>query len=180
MKRFVIVNGAALAAACWVSQSALTPVSGAAQTTLAVGGGVTVPSGDYGDRSSYGRHAMAGLRVGVPAFPVAARFEALYHRIPGKVGETNDETMVAGKISAVFSIGLPVGPGLYFLGGLGRYRTTQDSSASASSQNGAHGGLGGRFRLLGLGLFAEGQVINRFQATGEGFRHVTVTAGFEF
>ena len=151
-----------------------------AQTRLMLGVGATIPNGDYRDQTTYGNHAMAALQIGVPAFPLSARFDGLYHRVGAKPGTANNETIVAGKVSAVFAIGLPVGPGLYLLGGLGRYRATKGSSTNAVSHGGVHAGLGARFRLLGIGLFAEGQLVQRSLSSEQTARHLTLSAGLEF
>lgn len=151
-----------------------------AQTTLMLGVGTTHPAGNYGEQADWGRHAKAALQLGVPAFPLSARFEGVYHNIPGSDGTGNSETLIAGKLGAVFTLGLPVGPGFHFLGGLGRYRSDKESAQTTLSHNGAHGGVGGRFRLLGIGVWAEVQVVNRFDVGSDSARHATVTAGLEF
>ena len=170
----------ALAGAGLLIAQAVSPTPAFSQTSLMLGVGSTLPTGTYAEQTELGRHAKLALRVGVPAFPLSGRFEGVYHDIPGSAGTQNDETMVAGKISAVFGVGLPVGPGLYFLGGLGRYRSTKEASDATVGHNGVHGGIGARIRLLGLGIFVEGQVVNRSGVGDDDARHMTVSAGLEF
>src|ERR1043165_6288018 len=50
-----------------------------AQGGLMVGGGLSLPQGDYKDAVKSGYHGMAGLNFGVLGAPLGVRVDAAYH-----------------------------------------------------------------------------------------------------
>ena len=160
-----------------------TPAQG--QARLLVGVGVSSPNGEFAERADLGRHGRAGIQVGVPAFPLSFRADGEYHRLPEDAGagtatDGSYTVMVAGTASAVFTLGIGVGPSVYVLGGLGRYRTDTSDSGEPDTDSGIHAAGGVGFGLLGLGLFAEARVVRISKGQDESNRMVLLTLGARF
>jgi hypothetical protein len=127
---------------------------------LMVGGGLSNPIGDFADEAEPGYHALAGVQVGVPAFPLAGRLEGAYHSF-GESDAGVKTKVLSGTLSVVLSLG-GVGLTPYFLAGLGRYRVDQDTEVldlDPVHETGFHGGFGVDIGALGFGGFAEIRVV---------------------
>ncbi len=82
-----------------------------------VGGGLVLPSGDYGNYAKTGYGGMAGVNLAFPALPIGVRVEGLY-LYNSHEGADSSTSLYGGMASATYGIG--TGPaGLYLIGGVG-------------------------------------------------------------
>jgi hypothetical protein len=151
----------------------LVPVVGAAQVRLMGGAGLSSPIGAFGDVADVGWHATAGLQLGVPSLPVGLRADGAYHSF-GEASPAPKVSMLSGALSVVVTLpGVGLEP--YFLGGVGRYRSSV-KGADATSENGFHGAFGVNIGALGFGGFAEVRLVS-VNGGGSDSRFVTATVG---
>ena len=178
-----------------VAQTPRRPVS------VGLGGGGTVPMGDFAKDVKTGGHVLGFLQYQPVAGPWAVRGEAMYSRsrytddFLSFVGATSGDNLSSGVLyggaSALYSsAGRTGGARPYLIGGLGLYRLTatlQDNSGTSVSRSengfGFNGGAGVRFGGS-LGLFAEAR-FHQFSITPEGGAKATsqlipVSLGFSF
>lgn len=148
--------------------------------------GASMPTGDAGDVSKMGYHAMGTLAWSVPTMPVGFRFDAQYNMLSGKDfgGISAPDLNILG-VTANATWGMPmaaspVSP--YLIGGLGMYR----SSASDCSGSGCSGtdfgfnvGVGTKFALSGFGTFAEVRY-HSIQADGGSYNFIPISFGIMF
>ena len=99
-----------------------------------IGGGVVMPSGEYGDFAKTGYGGMAGVNLSVPALPVGVRVEALYLYNPhDEAIDAGSTSLYGGMASATYGIGGPTG--LYLLGSLGYMNHAYNAPAGGTSAN---------------------------------------------
>jgi len=147
-----------------------------AQARLMVGGGISIPSGDFADAVDAGKHGRVGLQVSVPVFPVSLRAEGEIHSFSEATGG-DKANLINGTVSAVLSLG-GIGLSPYVIAGLGSYRF-KTSAAEAVTNRGIHGGFGASIGALGLGGFAEARLVN-IDGDGDDRRYIVSTIGFRF
>jgi hypothetical protein len=170
MKRLHVVC-AAVAAMVAVASAA------EAQVQVGIGAGPSFPIGDYADHASTGFNVQGGVRVGIPLFPVAARADALYNQWAGEDGNDN---VLGGALAAELALpGVVFTP--YFLAGAGVYRVSiaHGDHRDEETKAGFNAGLGARFGLGGLGVFAEAR-LHATSVDGESVQFIPVTFGVRF
>ncbi len=169
--------------------------------TVGLGGGGTVPTGDFANDVKTGAHFLGFLQYRPATGPWAVRGEVLYSHAKytddflSDVGATAGDDLSSGVVYAGASALYSTGRGNartapYLIGGLGLYRLSatlkDDSNASVSrSENGFgfNGGAGVRFGGS-MGFFVEAR-FHQFSITPEGqpkstSRLIPVSAGFSF
>lgn len=83
-----------------------------------VGGGLVLPSGEYGDLAETGYGGIGGLNLSFPALPIGVRVEGMYLYNSHKGTDAGSTSLYGGMASATYGIG--TGPaGLYLIGGVG-------------------------------------------------------------
>jgi hypothetical protein len=152
------------------------PTAVDAQARLMVGGGISSPSGDFGDNVDTGQHVRVGLQVGVPVFPVALRGEGEIHNFSEATG-SDQAKLINGTVSGVVSLG-GIGLSPYIIAGIGSYRFDA-SAAEAVTNRGIHGGFGASIGALGLGGFAEVRLV-KIDGDATDTRYIAGTIGFRF
>jgi hypothetical protein len=157
----------------------LLPAAAHAQVPrILVGGGLSTPTGDFSDVAGAGYHARAGLQLGVPAFPLAARLDGGYHSF-GESDAGAKYKMLNGTLSAVLSLG-GIGLSPYVIAGIGRYRIDRELGAvdpDATTHGGFHGGFGVNLGALGFGGFAELRYV-QINTDGANLKYLPLTVGF--
>ena len=178
-----------------MAQAPRRPVS------VGLGGGGTVPIGDFADDVKTGPHILGFLQYQPAIGPWAVRGEVLYSRarytdnflddVGATAGDNLSSGVLFGGASALYTGGRRNGGvSPYVIGGLGFYRLTatlkDDSRTSLStSENGFgfNGGAGVRFGGS-LGLFVEAR-FHQFSITPERgpkstYQFIPVSLGFSF
>jgi hypothetical protein len=162
-----VVVGAAL-----VALAAATPVMAQGGAKFSVGGGLTLPLGDFGDAANTGWHGLAAVSFVPNNFPVGIQIDGMYQRFGGDedvFGNDVNLQLIQGTANAVYrfetSEGTKVHP--YLIGGIGLYnfKETGDGVVGDPGSNtdfGINGGAGFDFQAGALGLFVEGRFHNVF------------------
>jgi outer membrane protein with beta-barrel domain len=154
--RLVLASATVLAASILVSGAA------GAQASLGLGGGPTIPVGDFKTSYSTGYNVLTTLDVHAPHVPLRLRFDGMFNHLSGRtsqfgtvVGRSQVWTVNANLV-ADFRVapGMPLVP--YLIGGLGYYNANVGVSGTGRGGDfGVNGGAGLRVPLAGLALFGE-------------------------
>jgi len=138
-----------------------------------LGGGLTLPTGDYGTFDKTGWHLLGLIQLPISNSPIHLRFDALYGSTSHK-GGGGSTTLTGATADLLYHIGeraSSVRP--YVLGGLGIYNVSDGSSATKFAY-----GLGGGI-LFGLGgshAFLEGRYVS-VQTSGSSLTFFPITLG---
>lgn len=138
-----------------------------AQAKFFVGGGVTMPMGDYGDFAATGWMAMGGVQLSFPALPIQIRVEGLYGSNAHDGPQTDKTNLYGGMANVVYTIGAgpsPIKP--YLVGGVGYLDHHFDAGNTGFSNADEWkavfgGGAGIGFGLGPLQAFAEARYLTR-------------------
>jgi outer membrane protein with beta-barrel domain len=143
-----------------------------------VGGGITLPTGDYGTVDKAGWHVLGLIQLPISQSPIHLRFDAMYGSTSHKAGFGSGNTKLTGATAdLVYHLGerrASVRP--YVLGGLGIFDVSDGSSQSKFAF-----GLGGGI-LFGVGTmhaFAEARYIS-VQTSGSSLTFIPISVGLMF
>ena len=146
---------------------ALALFAGAAQAqtafTIGTGAGISVPIGDLSDTHGLGWNAQANLGLHNTMWPVALRFDFMYHSLPGDdegVIEFSDLQVLAGVANAELYVARGAnGGGFFVVGGAGVYNFDAESEndGESSTDFGVLGGAGYKLAMTNLLLSIEGK-----------------------
>ena len=143
-----------------------------------VGGGITLPTGDYGTADKAGWHVMGLIQLPISQSPIHLRFDALYGSTSHKSGFGSGNTKLTGATAdLLYHLGdrrASVRP--YVLGGLGIFDVSDGSSTSKFAF-----GLGGGI-LFGVGTmhaFLEGRYIS-VQTSPSSLTFIPISVGLMF
>lgn len=173
MKRFltkVLVAGLGLA---------LVATPAFAQGGLMLGGGLTMPQGDFSDATKSGVHAMAAFDFGVLGAPLGVRVDGSYHLnyfdLPGDPDAAANTIAFGGDAVYTFP---SVGAKPYILGGItwASLKCSGDDCLSTESESATGFNVGGGVRFGGI--FAEAKYVS---IGGDlDIKFVPITVGFHF
>ncbi|HYK82142.1 MAG TPA: hypothetical protein VEU55_03280 [Gemmatimonadales bacterium] len=170
----LLTLGAALTAA---------PAGLRAQARVALGGGVTAPTGDYGSKDKTGWHAFAAALAPLPIANLRVRVEGTYGQTPHQ-GFTSGYTKIGGgSASVVWLLRRQALVRPYVLTGLGYYDVTTTAPGTPSvSQRGVAWSGGAGLALLGVGPalgFLEARYMT-IRTSGRGTNFFPITLGLVF
>ena len=178
-----VVLGAALMAS--VGAAPAVAQSGA---QFSLGGGLTLPLGDFGDAAGTGFHGLAAVAFAPANFPVGFQIDGMFHRLgidDDPIGGDVDANfqIIQGTANAVYRFvtaeDTKVRP--YLIGGVGLYNsklTGDDVPAGLDSETdfGINAGAGFDFVAGAVGLFVEGRFHNIF-TEDESTNFIPITVG---
>lgn len=150
-----------------------------AQGGLMVGGGLTLPRGDYADGVKSGYHLMGGLLFHAPGAPLGIRADAGYHLndldVAGDPDAKSNILAVSGDAVYAFP---GVGARPYVLGGVtwASIRCRGDDCLSDNSDSDVGYNIGGGVNLGGI--FAEARYVKIGGDVDAAF--IPITVGFRF
>jgi hypothetical protein len=159
------------------------PRPASAQVHFLIGGGLSSPSGDFGNAADVGYQGRAGIQIGFPVFPLSFRAEGELDRFSLKAG-SGHATIGAGTASAILSLG-GVGVSPYVIAGIGTYRTSATATvlgvqvSTHATDVGYHIGLGVKAGFMGFGLFGEARFVD-IATSGSHTRYFPITVGLSF
>jgi hypothetical protein len=143
-----------------------------------VGGGITLPTGDYGTSDKAGWHVMGLIQLPISNSPIHLRFDALYGSTSHKSTFGSGNTKLTGATAdLLYHLGesrASVRP--YIMGGLGIFDVSDGSSQSKFAF-----GLGGGI-LFGVGTmhaFAEARYMS-VQTSGSSLTFIPISVGLMF
>jgi outer membrane protein with beta-barrel domain len=145
-----------------------------------VGGGLTLPMGNYADRDKAGWNLVGLIQFPISQSPIHLRFDAMYGQTPHKSPASGNTTLTGATGDLLYHLGdraAKVRP--YVLGGLGVYNA--DFGGSSSSETKLAFGLGGGI-LFGVGTmhaFLEGRYMS-VQTSGSSLNFLPISLGVMF
>jgi opacity protein-like surface antigen len=161
---------------------------------VGIGGGMSVPTGDFKDAFDNGYNAQAFLMIKPPGLPLSFRVTGTFNRFDLKdvqvAGVESGYSQVAGGLANVTLHLLhgPVSP--YIMAGLGalNFKTYLDTSSGdqdvSDTKFGVDGGAGIAIKLGRLDAFVEGRIANVYTDKGvvdtKSIKYVPVTFGVIF
>ena len=160
----------------------------AAQASFSLGGGVTLPLGDFGDAAGTGFHGLAAVTFVPSGSPVGIQVDGMYQRLgvddDPVFGEIDaDFQVIQGTANAVYTFTTAEESTFhpYLIGGVGLYNmklTGDDVPDGIDSETdfGINAGAGFDFRAGAVGLFVEGRFHNVF-TEGESTNFIPITVG---
>jgi hypothetical protein len=181
---------------------ALCATSAHAQSTnqfhLSLGGGLSVPTGDFGSSTDNGYNLVVGVSAHQPNQALGLRAEGFFNQFNSN--EFSDTHLQVGGITGNatydFNLGSMSGGrrgrarnnadngGLYAIGGLGWYqaKVTTDNFGDLSSENHLGWNIGGGFRfpLSGFSAYIEARYNSMNLNGGSTLSFVPITVGLVF
>jgi opacity protein-like surface antigen len=169
--------------------------------SIAFGGGVSVPTGDYKQAFKNGYNGQGSIIFNLPGFPAAFRADLNYNKfsiknglssfgLPSGASPTDVSQQVLGGLANItipFRMG-PIAP--YVTGGVGafsmktNYGGTYSGTDSSQTKFAIDGGAGLSVKLFGLSAFIEGKINNIYTEKGtiakESVKFIPVTFGIVF
>lgn len=178
------VAALALSTALFASAAqAQTPVS------FGLGGGVTLPLGDFGDAAKTGFHGTGLVEFQPASLPVGIRLDGTFHRIGFSdlqedfAGEGNFQ-MITGTLNGVYTFQTAAESKFhpYIIAGAGVYNfkaNFDDFDDDSETKFGINGGAGFNMGMGGASIFVEGRFHNVF-TEGSSTTFVPITLGVRF
>ena len=175
MKR-VVLSMFAVALAAQVSAGSLQ-----AQVSVGVGGGLTVPLGDFGDAAKLGWHGLAHLGYGLPS-GLGFRGEFFYGQ--NKVDANVDAKfkLAGGMGSVTYDFQTSGGLKPYILGGVGYFQVKAEGGGGSVSESKVAfgGGAGLKFKAgSDANIFVESRYLS-VSTSGSSTTFVPLTVGVSF
>jgi Outer membrane protein beta-barrel domain len=159
-----------------------------AQAKFSLGGGLSLPLGDFGDATSTGWHGLGAVSFTPPNLPIGFQVDAMYNRFSfDNVPDDFDGNfrIFQGTANAVYTFQTSedskVHP--YLIGGVGFYNgkaSGDDVGDTESDTNfGLNGGAGFDFMAGAVGVFVEGRFHSVF-SEGDNTNFIPITVGVRF
>ena len=159
------------------------PARAQSPVSVGVAGGVSLPSGDFGDAANTGWHALGTIGVSTLMQPLGLRLDVAYNRFPEDAATPAGVKRVhfavtSGTLNVTYRLPMtnsPLSP--YVIAGLGAYHTSCSDSLTCegSTHFGWNGGLGLNIAALGLRPFLEA----RYHSTKD-LSFIPLTLGLRF
>jgi len=179
MKRMLVSSLAILTAGA----IAASPAAAQTRASFMLGGGLTVPLGDFGDAAKLGWHGLGGVEFGFPTLPVGIRVDGIYgqHKFENNPFTDGKFKLFGANADVVWHSKTP-GVQFYVLGGPGIYNVKADpdvGSGTDETKFALNGGAGIRFGTSMARFFAEGRYVNVF-TSGSDAHFIPLTVGVQF
>ena len=181
-----VVVGAAL-----VALAGATPVMAQSGAKFSVGGGLTLPLGDFGDVASTGFHGLAAVGFRPANLPIGFQIDGMYQRFGVEDAPDNfdgNTQIIQGTANVVYTFTTAEESTFhpYLIGGVGLYNskpTGDDFQAivgdESSTDFGFNAGAGFDFQAGSVGLFVEGRFHNVLSDGSDG-TFIPITVGVRF
>ena len=179
MSLLAVAVGAGLSAARAEAQQAT-------RFDFAVGGGVSVPTGNFDDAAKLGWHGMAAVRILPQSLPVGFQVDGNFARLSDESSLDIKSQMIYGTGNVLYQFRTSEESRLrpYLIGGVGMYNLDlkgKDVPTTASSETkfGINAGAGFDFKAGAASLFAEGRFHDVFTDASD-TQFVPITIGVRF
>ena len=182
--RVVSKSIAALALGILVS----APAAHAQGAEFSLGGGATLPLGDFGDAAKTGFHGLVGVSFAPSSFPLGIQVDAMYQRLKQDDSFVGDRSfqLLQGTANVVYKFKSSEDSQFrpYVIGGVGLYNTklvggddvSPPGEGGTATDFGLNGGAGFDIKAGGIGLFLEGRFHNVF-SDGSSTNFIPITLG---
>ncbi len=170
--------------------------SAARPIRVMIGGGASLPLGDFGERYDAGYTVQGALLINFAGFPINLRTDVNYSNMKlkdvfnpgGQTALADDATKILG---GLLSLTLPLGSGPirpYIMAGLGAFNVDPAQFSAAPTKSSVefaiNGGAGLQLRLFGLEAFIEARLNNVYTDKGivdtKGIQMLPLTFGVIF
>ncbi len=153
---------------------------------FSLGGGLTLPLGNFGDAAGTGFHGLAAVGFQPANFPVGIQVDGMFQRLGADEDAFGDDVnfqVIQGTANAVYkfqtSETTKVRP--YIIGGVGLYNFKQTGDdvigdPGSNTDFGINGGAGFDFVAGAASVFVEGRFHNVF-SEGESTNFIPITVG---
>jgi hypothetical protein len=151
---------------------------------FSLGGGVSLPLGDFGDASSTGWHGLAAVSFAPSSFPLGFQLDGMYQRFgvdDGGIDLDLNTQLIQGTGNVIYKFKTSEDSQFrpYLIGGVGVYnfKAVGDDALSDESNTefGINGGAGFDIKVGSIGAFVEGRFHNVF--ADENLNFIPITAG---
>jgi opacity protein-like surface antigen len=185
--RRLLSSGSVALAALTLSGASVAHAQGTGAATrpvsIGITGGLSIPTGDFGDFYSSGFNAGGLLEFSRPASPLAFRLEGEYQRFGIKdevtVGDPGDLRVISGVANVVYKFG-GVMARPYVLGGVGLFNVgITEGDGDPENEFGFNVGAGLELPLSGITAFADIRY-QSIQTEGDAFNLVPIRVGIRF
>lgn len=155
---------------------------------FSLGGGLTLPLGDFGDGASTGWHGLGAVSYTPANLPLGFQVDGMFQRFGFEDAPDDFDgnlQIIQGTANAVyyFQVSEETKVRPYLIGGIGLYnsKATGDDVPDSESQTdfGINGGAGFDFMAGAVGIFVEGRFHNVF-SDPDNTNFIPVTVGVRF
>ena len=158
---------------------------------FSVGGGLTLPLGDFGDGQGTGWHGLAAVGFQPANLPVGFQVDGMYQRLGVDdelgLGDDINNQIIQGTANVVYTFTTAEESTFhpYLIGGVGLYNfkltgdDVPDVLDESNTEFGINAGAGFDFQAGNVGLFLEGRFHNVF-TEGESSNFIPITVGIRF
>ena len=176
MKRsvFGVAMGLALMATAANAQSI---VPAAKPVSFGIAGGLSMPTGDFGDGFKSGYNISGLVQFQQPTWPVAIRVEGQYQDFSAKEGVDASVSTIGGLANVLYSFPNKSTVKPYVTGGLGFFHVKSD--VGSDNKFGYDLGAGLEFQLSGMSTFIEANWLS-VQTEDEATRMIPIRVGIKF
>lgn len=191
MKRSVFGVAMAMALVA-TAANAQSVVPAAKPVSFGIAGGMSMPTGDFGDGFKSGYNVSGLLQFQQPTWPVALRIEAQYQDFSAKDGVDVSAKSMGGLANALYYFPTKSTVRPYVTGGLGFFHFKMDASAicedlpvdtdecsRSDNKFGFDFGAGLEFQLSGMSTFVEANW-QSVQTEGAATRMFPIRVGIKF
>ena len=180
MKRsvFGVAMGLALVATAANAQS-LVPA--AKPVSFGIAGGMSMPTGDFGDGFKSGYNVSGLVQFQQPSWPVAIRVEAQYQDFGAKGGVDASMKTMGGLANVLYNFSTSSTVRPYVTGGLGFFHIKSEFGDASGSDNkfGYDLGAGLDFQLSGMNTFVEANW-QSIRGDGASANQIPIRVGIRF
>ncbi len=181
MKRsvFGVAIGMALVATAANAQSV---VPAAKPVSFGIAGGMSMPTGTFGDGFKSGYNVSGLVQFQQPSWPVALRVEAQYQDFSAKGGVDASAKTIGGLANVIYAFPTKSTVRPYVTGGVGYFHLKMDAGELGSGSDnkfGFNGGAGLDFQLSGMNTFIEANW-QSVRAEGEALNQIPIRVGIRF
>jgi opacity protein-like surface antigen len=180
MKRSVFGVAMALALVA-TAANAQSVVPAAKPVSFGIAGGMSVPTGDFGDGFKSGYNVSGLVQFQQPTWPVALRIEAQYQDFGAKGGVDASAKTIGGLANVIYAFPTKSTVRPYVTGGLGYFHLKMEMGDVSGSDNmfGFDFGSGLDFQLSGMNTFIEANW-QSVRAEGAAMNQIPVRVGIRF
>ncbi len=180
MKRSVFGVAMALALVA-TAANAQSLVPAAKPVSFGIAGGMSMPTGDFGNGFKSGYNVSGLLQFQQPSWPVALRVEAQYQDFGAKGGADASIKTIGGLANLIYAFPTKSTVRPYVTGGVGYFHLKADVADESDSDNkfGFDFGAGLDFQLSGMNTFIEANW-QSVRAEGSALNQVPIRVGIRF
>ena len=183
----VVIGALALLATMTVSAPMARAQASGTGVEFALGGGVSIPSGDFDDASKLGWHGLAALSIVPQNLPIGFQIDGSFSRLSDESPADLQAQLIYGTGNLVYkfktsdeTVFRP-----YLIGGGGVYNLDVKGDdadvfdGESETKFGLNAGAGFDFKFGSVGLFVEGRFHNVFTEDSD-TQFIPITAGIRF